>query len=73
MAEEPTLTNHCINLFHSFYLDDLGISFSSKQAATVFVNSAIHILKLGNFKLAQWVAYDPIILEGIDSELKKTN
>ena len=72
MVENPNLAPFCIKLFAAFYLDDLGISFRTKNEAKQFVNKAIEILKMGNFNLTQWVATDPSILEGVDKELIKT-
>ena len=71
MAEEPQFTSFCITLFKAFYLDDLGVSFSTKEEAALFVQQAIRVLKMGNFRLTQWVASDQSILAGIDPELIK--
>ena len=64
MLEEPSLAPFCIKLFEAFYLDDLGISFKTRQEARDFVHNTIKILKMGNFNLTQWVATDSTILEG---------
>ena len=71
MVEEPTLTEFCINLHKSFYLDDLGASFRSIEEAKIFIHKANHILKMENFKLTQWVASEPTILVGLDKDLIK--
>ena len=71
VLEEPSLAPFCIKLFEAFYLDDLGISFKTRQEARDFVHNAIKILKMGNFNLTQWVATDSTILEGINKELLK--
>ena len=71
MAEQPELTQICIKLYNSFYLDDFGNSFDSIEEAKIFVQKAIKILELGNFRLTQWVSSDPEILKGLDSNLIK--
>ena len=71
MAENPNLAPFCIKLYNSFYLDDFGNSFNSIQEAKIFVQKAIEILQLGNFRLTQWVSSNPEILQGLEPSLIK--
>ena len=71
MVEDQDLAPFCVKLVAAFYLDDLGISFRTKNEAQQFVHKAIKILQMGNFNLTQWVSTDSSILEGVNKEFIK--
>ncbi len=71
MVENQNLAPFCIQLFAAFYLDDLGISFRTKNEGQQFVHKAIKILQMGHFNRTQWVATDTSILEGVNKEFTK--